>query len=231
MDSFNNMVDQILGRKWVFLLYFFIIFTLSYALLAALDFLPEPKQEEPALENSDSLAREPEVKAKVAETPAKATSTSSVTEQPVKVSIPALKRDISVVLAASSAVTDLDKALLSGVVRHPDSAALGQEGNVVILGHSSYLPNVFNKNFQALNGVQNLAWGDLITVTSDTTEYTYHVKKVYKAKASEAVLPTSGVGKRLTLVTCNSFATADDRFIVEADLVQVTALKSGAKNS
>ncbi|MEZ4200358.1 MAG: hypothetical protein R3B69_02055 [Candidatus Paceibacterota bacterium] len=57
-------------------------------------------------------------------------------------SISALGRTVPVLNPASRSVAVLDEALLSGVVRHPDSADFSEPGNILILGHSSYLPNV-----------------------------------------------------------------------------------------
>jgi len=94
---------------------------------------------------------------------------------------------------------------------------LAQEGNVFILGHSSYLPNVFNQNFQAFNGIQDLEWGDVIEVTSADTVYEYRVEKVYRARAQDVTVPIAGTGNMLTLATCNSFGSVDDRYVVEAN--------------
>jgi LPXTG-site transpeptidase (sortase) family protein len=81
-----------------------------------------------------------------------------------------------------------------------------------------------NKNFQALNGIQNLAWGDTIEVRSAEKVVIYQVEKVYKAKAEEVTVPLEGTGPRLTLATCNSFGAKDDRFIVEAKAIETRTL-------
>ncbi|MFM2339877.1 MAG: hypothetical protein RLZZ360_513 [Candidatus Parcubacteria bacterium] len=212
-----SFFDALWVKKVPFLITFFIMFTLSYGVLFAIDFLPEPKTTTP--------------------TPASATTTPATTtkeveevapvvmaEEPVSLTIPSLDRAVTVLNPKTRDIVELDQELLKGVVRHPDSALLGEEGNVVILGHSSYLPNVMNKNFQALNGVQKMKWGDIIELESDGTEYTYRVEKVYQAKASGVTIPTDVSGKRLTLVTCNSFGAKEDRFIVEAKLLAEKAL-------
>jgi LPXTG-site transpeptidase (sortase) family protein len=133
-------------------------------------------------------------------------------------------RKITVLNPTSRSIPDLDAALLSGVVRHPDSADLAQDGNVFILGHSSYLPNVMNKSFQAFNGIQELQWGDVIELTANGYVMTYEVEKVYKARAQDVTVPIAGTGPRLTLATCNSFGSTDDRYIVEAKRVSIKAL-------
>jgi LPXTG-site transpeptidase (sortase) family protein len=93
-----------------------------------------------------------------------------------------------------------------------------------ILAHSSYLPTVFNKNFQAFNGIQDLVWGDTIRVRSVDAEYIYSVQKVYQAKASEVAVPATPGKAQLTLATCNSFGSKDDRFVVEATLIETKKL-------
>jgi len=145
-------------------------------------------------------------------------------ELPVRIEIAALNQTVSVLNPTSRRVADLDNALLSGVVRHPDSAALKQNGNMFLLGHSSRLPNVINKNFQAFNDIETLKWGDVIRVYSADTEYVYQVEKVYKVKASLASVPIAGDEPKLTLATCNSFGSKDDRHIVEADLISQRSL-------
>jgi LPXTG-site transpeptidase (sortase) family protein len=243
MQSFLNVIDRIMARKWAFLAAFFVIFTLTYALLAALDFLPEPVKTAP---NNNDIHAATAITAPVPDNkPAPVTTTmvpapipvpavvtpvasnalqAASTALPKTMTIDALGRTLTILNPASRSVSSLDTALLSGVARHPDSATLGEDGNIFILGHSSYLPVVHNKNYQAFNGIQTLTYGDIIRVDSTTTEYIYRVEKVYKAKASALVIPVAEAGKHLTLATCNSFATTDDRFIVEATLQSTKTL-------
>ena len=150
-------------------------------------------------------------------------SQSAPDSVPQSLYIDALNRTVPVLNPTSRRVADLDRALESGAVRHPDSADFQREGNIFILGHSSYLPTVNNRNFQVFNGIQNLRWGDTIRLFSNDTEYIYRVERVYEAKASEVVVPVAGTGPMLTLATCDSFGSKDDRFIVEAVLVNQQA--------
>ncbi len=210
-------------RKTAFIAVFFGVFLFSYAILFALDWLPELVDEKSTEEvvsvTETSIEEAPLLPAVVEEEVKKPTFVPSVPDLPLTMKFVALDKEVTVLNPTSRSVADLDAALLEGVVRHPDSAALNQDGTVFILGHSSYLPAVKNKNFQAFNGIQNLKWGDEITIESLETAYTYKVEKVYRAKAQDVTVPIAGDKKRLVLATCNSFGSTDDRYIVEAILV------------
>lgn len=215
-----QILNQVWRHKVAFLGTFFLVFLASYMLLVAIDFVPEPKAMEietvvPSTTADDFI-----------EQSAFDLPVGDVTEPvlPSAIYIKKLDRTIPVLNPDSRAVADLDAALLNGVVRHPDSAHLAQNGNVFILGHSSYLPSVLNKNFQAFNGIQDLKWGDTIEVTSGGQVFTYEVDKVFKADASSLTVPIAGDERRLTLATCNSFGSTDDRFIVEAKAVSVRTI-------
>ncbi len=192
--------------------FFFVVVgvvTLTLGIFAVADFLPEkPASQDVVVEKTDV---------------ALPVSTESL---PVKVIIDSLEREVVVLNPDSSAIETLDEALLNGVVRHPDSADLINAGTIFILGHSSYLPNVMNKNFQAFNGTKNLECGDTIRLQSTDMEYVYSVDKVYEAKASDAEVPLQFSEPKLVLATCNSFGTKDDRFIVEASLVSKRKIAS-----
>jgi LPXTG-site transpeptidase (sortase) family protein len=239
----NTILEEIWKKKFVFLGVFFLIFTLSYTFLLVIDFLPEPKTEEVVRDNtkkqkeievSPSQERESSVDITKSSEPIpeasvnfEQNSTIDVSDSsvlPVRIYIEKLDKTVQVLNPKSRTIVDLDKALLDGVVRHPDSANLVQDGNVFVLGHSSYLPNVFNKNFQAFNGIQDLEWGDTIEVYSEDAVYVYRVEKAYRARAAEVNVPIAGDSKRLTLATCNSFGTVDDRYIVEAKQISTEKL-------
>jgi LPXTG-site transpeptidase (sortase) family protein len=217
MHSKPSLFDALWEQKASFLFVFFVIFTLSYAVLFAIDFLPEaPAASETAAESEDVI---PTTEAEVKDEEPELAPVVAAPSTPVHLSIPSLDQTVAVLNPTDSSIAALDAALLKGVVRHPDSALLGAEGNTLIMGHSSYLPTVMNHNYQAFNNIQKLNWGDTIVVSSADRAYTYRVEKVYEAKAAAVSIPTEVKGKRLTLITCNSFGTKEDRFIVEAVLI------------
>jgi LPXTG-site transpeptidase (sortase) family protein len=232
-NSFERLIETLWERKILFFAAFAIIGLLTYALLAWVDFLPEPRtvdlDPQATSENSVALgdsttafpAQEIEVVSGSEDPAAEPVEVFVAPVLPNSIFIPATGKTIPVLNPNSRSVADLDAALLNGVVRHPDSATLESEGNVFILGHSSYLPNVFNEYFQAFNGIQDLEWGDEILVTANGETYVYVVDRVFEARASEVTIPLVDTGRRLTLATCDSFGSVEDRFIVEASFDRI----------
>lgn len=216
-NSFEELYTLIKLRRVPFLIVFFLVTLISYGILYAIDFIPEPVKAIEA-DNASAIGK-PQIEEKVIEEKEIVAEVTTQASVPLTIIFDTLDREVQVLNPESRDVASLDRALLSGVVRHPDSADFKNVGNIFILGHSSYLPNVTNKNFQAFNGIQKLTWGDTIRLQSSDTEYTYRVEKVYKTMASEAVVPATPGKAKLTLATCNSFGSKDDRFIVEASLV------------
>jgi len=203
----SSLFNSKLEERIVFFFVCMGVIAITYGVLFVLDFLPEKPTTEP-------------VKEVVENAPVTEVAPLTIDPLPVTIIFDSLdKKEVKILNPETSDVTALDTALLSGVVRHPNSADFKNTGTILILGHSSYLPVVHNKNFQAFNGIQKLVWGDTIRLRSGDTEYVYAVDRVYEAKASDAeVAIQKGVAK-LTLATCNSFGTKDDRFVVEATLV------------
>ncbi len=219
----SDIVSNVWANRLKFFGVFFLIFTMLYGVLFVIDFLPEAPTHASVTQEVTAVAEAVAVASVVIETPVDAVD-ALTPDQPISIYIERLDKTIDVLNPQSRSIADLDHALLSGVVRHPDSATPNIDGTVLILGHSSYLPNVLNRNFQAFNGIQNLEWGDIITLTSDDVIYTYQVERVYEAKASEVTVPIAGDRKLLTIATCDSFGSTDDRHIVEAKQISVERL-------
>ena len=147
-------------------------------------------------------------------------------ELPVKVTAPSIGLSAKVANPATTDVGALDQYLLSGAARYPTSATLDQEGNVILFGHSSYLPVVINHAYKTFDGIQNLKTGDSIEVYSTTHVYTYLVTNVQQQSATSDGIPLTTSGHTLTLATCDSFGKKTDRFVVTATLVGSSALGS-----
>lgn len=191
---------------------FAIVFFAFALFLRALDLLPNPPKQSTASVTTPLVAL-------AASTVL--TASSSAPEAPVKIEIAKINLTTTVTNPTTTDIESLDTYLLKGAVRYPTSALLNATGNVVIFGHSSYLPIVGNQAYKTFDGIQKLEKGDTIMVYSVGTVYTYRVRTVVKESvATDARVDLAVAGSELTLVTCNSFATKADRFVVKADFVE-----------
>lgn len=200
------------SRKWSFLGLFALIFVSSVAMLAQFDLLPETSAVAPA--HTPVVAN--------AATPAP----PAVSELPIRMEIPSLNRTAAIVNPETTDIEALDKELLKGAVRYPTSAKLGEAGNVILFGHSSYLPIVGNKAYKTFNDIQKLVTGDVITVYSSGTAYTYRVRNVEIKNSTIDGILLSTTERVLTLVTCNSFGAKEERFILTADFLESHPLEA-----
>jgi LPXTG-site transpeptidase (sortase) family protein len=221
MEGFINLIAwlarvgaKIYARKWSFFGLFCVLFFAMVFILARFDLLPEIVQ---AVSVSPvTLSASPRIAANT-RTPL---PTLRV-ELPMRIAIPALKLAATIANPDTTNVTALDSLLLKGAVRYPTSAKLGETGNVVLFGHSSYLPSVGNQAYKTFNGIQKLVAGDIIIVSSSGASYTYRVRSVAKESANDnSAIPLLIAKKVLTLVTCDSFGAKSDRFVVVADFVE-----------
>lgn len=139
---------------------------------------------------------------------------------PERIVIRSIGVDLPVLNPESTDIDVLDAELQKGTVRYPDSARLGEQGNVFIFGHSSGIPVVRNQMYKAFNRLSELKEGDTINVQGGDREYIYRVQTVRLTEADEAMIDLSREGgSRLTLSTCNSFGEKSERWVVEAELV------------
>ncbi|MFZ3043866.1 MAG: sortase [Minisyncoccia bacterium] len=193
------------ARKWNFFGVFVVVFFVSVFTLGKLDLLPQAPAAVAANPTVSSSEPEP----------------IAVVELPTKIDIPSINLSVTIANPTTIDIEALDKDLLKGAVRYPTSASLGEAGNVVLFGHSSYLPVVGNQAYKTFNGIQKLVVGDTVIVSSGGTAYTYRVRTVMKeSAASNAGISLVTTERVLTLVTCNSFATKENRFVVTADFVE-----------
>lgn len=221
MSSFISVYTAIAAKKKRFFITFFVVTVVTYSVLYALDFYPEPITEDSSVVTTPITTPEPVVVTPEPLPEPEPETVSAALANPVRISIPDSGTDVVILNPDSLDMTDLDNALLDGVARHPQSANFADIGNILLFGHSSYLPTVFNKNFQAFNGVQNLEWGAPVYLYDAAGGvYTYRVTRVYTVKASDTIIDNTRGEGLLTIVTCNSFGSKDDRYIVEATLVE-----------
>ena len=204
MQHTANQTEGVLGRSSAFAIVFVLMFGLTFAFLAAVGATPDAPSTKPI------------------QTQVVATSTAP--EQPVRITAAAIGLDTVVANPASTDIEVLDKDLLKGAVRYPTSALLGQEGTMIIFGHSSYLPIVHNQAYKTFDGIQDLKTGAVVSLYSGSLEYRYAVTSVRVADATTDAIEMVKTGKHLVLVTCDSFASKSNRFVVTLDLVGTYAL-------
>lgn len=191
-------------KKLLFGLDFILILLITFSTLYLFDLVPE--------EFKSVIGRYPDNKIK---------EVKGQGEIPLSIKISSIGVDSQIYNPTSTNVEILDSYLLKGAVRYPGSALLGMSGNVFLFGHSTGYKIVNNQAYKTFNGLKNLKAGDLISVFSDKNEYVYKVLTVKLEGADEALVKFDTVGKKLTLSTCNTFGAKSERYVVEAEQINV----------
>ncbi len=116
------------------------------------------------------------------------------------------------------AIDQVIPTLVNGVVQLQGSATPGQNGNVVIFGHSSDYPwsTGHYKNIFAL--LDKLVVGDQIVIPFHDQEFSYTVTGSKVVKPTDLSVLNKTDGPTLTLITCYPVGTATNRLIITATL-------------
>lgn len=205
----NNKTDYV-----VFILWFVVIFALSFSLLFTLGLVPSELSEDggnsflsnlrtKTIENVSNLDGE------IKNTP------REKGEEPLRVYIPKIGTDVTISNPKTTDVVVLDEYLKKGVVRYDGSGLLG-DGNMLLFGHSSSLAQVVNKAYKAFNGFPKLVKGDLVYIDSENFRYVYKVETVKTVDSTTALVEFSSDKNMVTLSTCNTFGKKQERNVVEA---------------
>lgn len=116
--------------------------------------------------------------------------------------------------------SDIQKALRNGVIHYPGTALPGDNGNVVVTGHSSYYawdPGRFKDVFALLHDVK---MGDKIVVYFNQKKFIYEVNKIKVVWPKDVDVLGPAPVEQLTLITCTPIGTNLKRLIVQARLVE-----------
>lgn len=194
--------------KWRFMSLFLGVFLVTFSFLSFVGFVPEY--------TTSSIVFEPTT---VDIVEAAEHTDVVMSHDPLHITIPSVEIDVNVENPSGRDITVLDTALSYGAVHYPGTGSLTEDSNIFIFGHSSFLPNVINKNYQAFNGLKKLKGDEEIFVDSLDTRYVYRVESITLATAEEIQVDLSRGVRKLTLSTCNSFGTESERYIVEANFV------------
>ena len=138
------------------------------------------------------------------------------TSEVTTLSIPRLGLRAPIVFSINSDEGAIQKDLENGVVHFPDTALPGEEGNVVLFGHSSqyfWRPGSYKTIFAHLDQLQS---GDQLYITQGERVYTYTVfnRRIVSPRAVDVLDPTEV--PMLTLITCTPRGTSLRRLVVQA---------------
>lgn len=135
--------------------------------------------------------------------------------------IPKINVEVPVVYNVNSInEKDIQNALEDGVVHYSTTANPGEEGNSVIVGHSSN--NIFNNGkykfaFVLLNRLEE---GDTFSLTKNNKRYVYRVYKKEIVKPTDtSVLGPADKPATATLITCDPPGTSINRLIIVGEQI------------
>ncbi len=208
------------SNKFLYLVITAWVFVITLFILNLTGFVPyyidgtQSKAEKQAVEESRKYQKEREEKEKL----------KPKIERiilPTRLVIPIVDIDAPISNPDTTDIDELDKELLSSVVRYPGSGSLGRDGNMLIFGHSTGYRNVRNPMFKVFNELKTLEEGNVIKLISDGVEYVYTVSNLEHEEASNVTVDfiTEPGVQQLTLSTCDSFGKKSDRWIITADFI------------
>lgn len=147
-------------------------------------------------------------------------SDATVSAKP-EVIIPKINAEIPVVYDVNTIDDNaIQDGLKRGVVHYADTALPGQNGNVVIVGHSS--GNIFNQGnykfaFSLLRALDN---GDTFYLQKDSKRYTYQIYKKETVKPTDvSVLGLADKPATATLITCDPPGLNTNRLVIIAQQI------------
>ena len=131
-----------------------------------------------------------------------------------------LSLSLPIVFADSTDKTSLANDLDLGVVYYPGSVYPGQQGQIIILGHSAPPGWPHIKHDWAFTDLDKLSVGDKIMIDLNSKQYTYIVKKTDIIKRGADVPTDSSAANNnvLTLISCWPPGKDYQRIAVTAEL-------------
>src|SRR3989339_901917 len=130
--------------------------------------------------------------------------------------IPSLNITAPIVFSKSTKEIDLQKDLEKGVVLYPGSVNPGENGTMVVVGHSSSYPWYKGNYGSIFSLIEKLKAGDKITIIYNNKNYDYIVKNQIKA-ASQSVQLLHMQNSDLVLMSCWPVGANSARIAVSAD--------------
>lgn len=157
-------------------------------------------------------------------------STTPISTEP-EVIIPKINVEIPVVYDIPTIdESQVEAGLENGVVHYADTAMPGQNGNIVIVGHSSN--NIFNpgKYKFAFVLLSRMDVGDTFYLQKDGKRYTYQIydKRVVKPTDTSVLGPQPRTATA-TLITCDPPGTSTNRLVVIGEQIDPSPASNGAQ--
>lgn len=144
-------------------------------------------------------------------------SNSHVASLAPEIIIPKINVEVPVVYGVTSTDDNVvQKALEVGVVHYADTALPGQNGNLVIVGHSA--ENIFNAGGYkyVFSLLHKLDEGDVFYIQKDSVRYTYQVykKEIVKPTDVGVLAPDPTQAATATLITCDPPGISANRLVI-----------------
>ena len=138
----------------------------------------------------------------VAQPPATPIATAPIRNVPDTITVPSINISAPIVTTLSTDVDAIHALLDTGVVLYPGSAAFGQMGETIILGHSAPPGWPKIKYDWVFSKVENLKPGDKIKITYSNKTYSYTVAKIKVLDKGQEVPSNIATANTLALVSC-----------------------------
>lgn len=153
-----------------------------------------------------------------------AASGAAVSDVPVGNSllvIPKIGVEAPVVMPKSSTKESILASMEEGVGIYPGSAKLGEDGRLIILGHSSqatWYRGDYAHVFALLNKLED---SDEFYIITNGKKYVYRVfaNKVLTPQETNEFLSTKPPHSEINLVTCYPVGSASKRTVIQAKLI------------
>lgn len=149
------------------------------------------------------------------------TNTSIDKNAPPAVIIPKIKVNAPVIYDETIINQDqFLKDLESGVVHYPNTALPGQEGNIVLFGHSSeawWAPGNYKYVFTLLDKLQVQ---DVVYLNYKGTRYVYRIYDIKVVEPNDLSVLNQSSGHVLTLLTCTPVGTSQKRLVLRAEQIE-----------
>ena len=121
--------------------------------------------------------------------------------------------------ASGTTQKQLNESLNQGVILYPGSALPGQDGEVVLSGHSSIFPWVKSQYGQVFTLLDKLQAGDTVSIVFDHYQYDYLITGQEVLNPNQVIISNTNQAI-LKLVTCWPIGTALKRLVVHGELIK-----------